>query len=42
MLRNLGKWCIYGLLLLTPGSFLVLPVLWLIQRIRTARPGDAS
>jgi Na+-transporting NADH:ubiquinone oxidoreductase subunit NqrD len=36
MLRSLGKWCIYGLLLLAPGSFLVLPMLWLVRQL-TAR-----
>src|SRR5687768_6651353 len=30
---ELAKWCAYALLLLTPGSFFVLPVLWLIRRM---------
>ena len=29
--RELTKWCAYALLLLAPGSFLVLPVLWLVR-----------
>jgi len=28
--RELGKWCAYALMLLAPGSFIVLPVLWLV------------
>jgi hypothetical protein len=31
--RNLGKWCAYLLILLTPGSFIVLPVLWLVRLV---------
>ena len=34
MAQQLGKWCVYGLLLLAPGSFLVLPVLWLVRQFR--------
>src|SRR5688572_23518808 len=29
--RDLGKWCAYLLILLTPGSFIVLPVVWLVR-----------
>lgn len=29
--RELGKWCGYALVLLLPGSFVVLPVLWLVR-----------
>jgi len=35
--RELTKWCAYALLLLAPGSFVVLPVLWLVRR-RQALP----
>jgi hypothetical protein len=30
--REVMKWCAYAVLLLTPGSFVVLPVLWLVRR----------
>ena len=30
----LGKWCAYALLLLLPGSLIVLPVLWLVRLVR--------
>jgi hypothetical protein len=30
--RELTKWCVYALVLLAPGSFVVLPVLWLVRR----------
>ena len=29
--RSLSKWCAYTLILLAPGSFVVLPVLWLVK-----------
>jgi hypothetical protein len=29
--RSLSKWCAYTLILLAPGSFIVLPVLWLVK-----------
>jgi hypothetical protein len=29
--RELTKWCAYAVLLLVPGSFLVLPMLWLVR-----------
>ena len=31
--RELAKWCAYALLLLAPGSFFVLPLLWLVRRM---------
>ena len=31
-LRQAGKWCAYVLLLLTPGTFVIIPALWLIRR----------
>lgn len=30
--RERAKWCAYALVLLAPGSFVVLPVLWLVRR----------
>jgi hypothetical protein len=30
--RELGKYCAYALILLAPGSFVVLPVLWLVRQ----------
>jgi hypothetical protein len=30
-----GKWCVYVLVLLTPGSFIALPLLWLLNRARS-------
>ena len=32
-----AKWCAYALLLLAPGSFLVLPVLWAVRTYRAGR-----
>jgi hypothetical protein len=29
--RELWKWCAYALILLAPGSFVVLAVLWLVR-----------
>jgi hypothetical protein len=29
---GLAKWCAYALIALAPGSFVVLPVVWLIRR----------
>jgi hypothetical protein len=31
--RDLGKCCAYALILLAPGSFVVLPVLWLVRLV---------
>ena len=36
-LHPFAKWGTYALLLLAPGSFLVLPVLWLIKRHAASR-----
>ena len=33
--RDLVKWCVGGLLLLMPGSFVVLPLLWLGRYVRS-------
>lgn len=30
--RQVGKWCAYVLVLVTPGTFVILPALWLIRR----------
>ena len=37
--REMAKWCTYGIVLLAPGSFVVLPLLWLARHwaSRTAR-----
>ncbi len=35
--RELTKWCAYALVLLTPGSFVILPVLWLVRRWQTSQ-----
>jgi hypothetical protein len=32
--RDVAKWGAYALLLLAPGSFIVLPVLWLVRYAR--------
>ena len=29
--HELGKWCAYILVLLAPGSFVVLPMLWIFR-----------
>lgn len=34
-LREVTKWCAYALVLLAPGSFVVLPVLWLVRLLGT-------
>ena len=36
---QLGKWCACALLLLAPGSFLVLPILWIVRRWRLTSGG---
>jgi hypothetical protein len=36
---SLPKWCAYALVLLAPGSFVVLPLLWLI-RVSISRPAE--
>lgn len=41
--RDIGKWCAYALALLAPGSFFLLPVLWLaragaLRRDRASAP----
>jgi hypothetical protein len=28
-----GKWCAYALLLFMPGSFILLPALWLVRYV---------
>jgi hypothetical protein len=35
--RELAKWCTYALLLLAPGSFVILPVLWLYRLLGAPR-----
>ena len=35
--RELTKWCMYGLVLLAPGSFVVLPALWFVRLFRYSR-----
>jgi hypothetical protein len=30
--RGIAKWCACGLILLAPGSFIVLPLLWLARQ----------
>jgi hypothetical protein len=32
--RELRKWCLYALVLLAPGSFVILPVVWCVRRFR--------
>jgi hypothetical protein len=29
--RGLGKWALYAVMLLAPGSFVILPVMWLLR-----------
>jgi len=29
--REIAKWCVYALVLLVPGSFVFLPVMWLVR-----------
>jgi hypothetical protein len=33
--QELGKWCLYLLVLLTPGSFIALPLFWLLNKARS-------
>ena len=35
---ELRKWCAYALILLVPGSFVVIPVLWLVRLMRVEPP----
>jgi hypothetical protein len=37
--QELGKWCLYLLVLLTPGSFIAVPVFWLLSRYRSRLAG---
>ena len=40
---ELRKWGAYALLLLAPGSFVLLPAYWIVRRLTVApRPGKAS
>ena len=42
--REIAKWCSYAIVLLAPGSFVVLPLLWLARHwpARTTRLTTAS
>jgi hypothetical protein len=31
--REIARWCGYAFLLLAPGSFVILPVLWLARHV---------
>jgi hypothetical protein len=37
---ELRKWCMYAVILLLPGSFVVLPALWLVKFIGARSTGD--
>lgn len=39
--RELGKYCAFALILFAPGSFVVLPVMWVVRllAVQAARPG---
>ena len=37
-----GKWCAYLLLLLVPGSFFVLPAVWLVRFVRRPLPATGA
>jgi hypothetical protein len=39
---ELRKWCVYALVLLVPGSFVVLPALWFARLMSSAKsaPGE--
>ena len=36
--RGLGAWLAYAVILLTPGSFIVIPLLWLASRLKRRVP----
>ena len=36
---QLGRWCAWAVLLVLPGSFLALPVIWIVRRRRLAAGG---
>jgi hypothetical protein len=40
--REMAKVCAYGLVLLLPGSFVVLPLLWLSRRWMSRSPRLAA
>ena len=42
--QELKKWCAYALVLLAPGSFVILPVFWLVRFLgaRAARQADPA
>ena len=29
--HGIGRWCLYASILLAPGSFVILPVMWLLR-----------
>jgi hypothetical protein len=35
---DVRKWGIYALILLAPGSFVLLPAYWLLRRLAVTRP----
>lgn len=41
---ELWKWCAYALILLAPGSFIVLPAIWLVRMlgVQVAREHGAA
>ena len=36
---ELKKWCLYVLVLLAPGSFVILPVVWCVRHFREPTKG---
>jgi hypothetical protein len=40
--RELTKWCLYVLVLLTPGSFVALPAVWLVRLYRANKAAGRS
>src|SRR5205085_11951954 len=40
--RVLKRWCLYVLVLLAPGSFVILPVVWCMRRLWEADGEDSS
>ena len=40
--RSLEAWLAYALILVTPGSFIVVPVLWLALRLRKGGVPDRA
>lgn len=40
--RGFAQWCVYLLILLAPGSFLILPLVWIVRRYARSAVGGGD